>query len=186
LLAVEVADDFPALAKDGLPEVDIMGDLTVLIDEGRGFAEAVLGLTGCAALELGAEALGAGRAFWEGVGAADVQVLDFFRAEAVTARLPAILVSLSPSGLVAVPTRESGAPVQSLMPLPRFKAASPYCLMELLRLCPTPLMLLPKEETTPPAKPPALATVLETVGAMASETLLRTQPVAIMKSDEVY
>jgi hypothetical protein len=153
----------------------------LLVDEGRGFAEVVLDLTGCAALDLGVEDLGAARAFWEGVGAAGVQVLDFFKPEAVTARLPAVLVSLSPSGLVAVPTRESGAPVQSLMPLPRFKAASPYCLMELLMLCPTPLMLLPTVETTPPAKPPALATVLETVGAMASETLLRTQPVAILE-----
>lgn len=46
-------------------------------------------------------------------------------------------------------------------------------------LCPTPLILFPTVDTTSPANPPAVATVLETVGRIASDTLFKTQPVAI-------
>lgn len=44
-------------------------------------------------------------------------------------------------------------------------------------------MLLPTVQATSPANPPAEDTVLETVGAIASETLFSTQPVAILRVD---
>lgn len=47
-------------------------------------------------------------------------------------------------------------------------------------------MPLPNAVTKSPAKPPAEATVLETVGAMASDTLLSTQPVAMIEEVLVY
>lgn len=47
-------------------------------------------------------------------------------------------------------------------------------------LWPTPLMLPPTAAAASPAKPPAVDTTFETVGARASETLLSTQVVAIV------
>jgi hypothetical protein len=97
---VEVVGIF---ADEALPAVEIAADLAVLIDDGRDLTAAVLGLAGAAVFGFGAEALGAGRAFCGAEGAADVHVLDFLGAlRLVTALLPPELVSLRPSGLVAV------------------------------------------------------------------------------------
>jgi len=120
LLAVEFPEDFAEPALDGvLPAVDLTEDPVVLMDDGRGFAEAALGLTGAATFAFEVVGLGAGRAFDEAVGAAGVQVLAFFGAPGPVIPLrPPVVVSLNPSGFDAVPTRDPGALVQSLMEFP--------------------------------------------------------------------
>lgn len=179
------ADDAELLAElSAFPVFGRAGDFAMLIEEGRGFGDAVLGLTGAAVLGLETADLGAGRAFWEDAEAAGLRSTGFGTLGDVMALLPPALVSLNPRGLVAVPARPPVAPVKSLKPLPVFFAASPYRRKAPLMLSPTPLILLPTEQTTSPATPPADETILETVGASASETLLRTQPVAILKAAE--
>ena len=181
------ADDAELVAElSAFPAFDRAGDFVVLIEEGRGFGDAVLGLTGAAVLDLETAGLGAGRAFWEDVEAAGLRSIGFGTLGAVIALLPPSLVSLNPRGLVAVPARPPVAPVKSLRPLPVFFAASPYRRKVPLMLSPTPLILLPTVQTTSPATPPAVETILETVGARASETLLRTQPVAMLEIAELY
>jgi hypothetical protein len=116
LLAVEVAGDFALFLGDDLLAVDAAGYFEVLIDEGRGLAEEMLGLTGAAPLGLDVAGLGAGRAFWA---AAGVQVLGFVGALGpVMALLPPVVESLKPKGLVADCARGPGALLQFLMALP--------------------------------------------------------------------
>lgn len=155
------------LVDDVLPAVDVVGGRLVLTGDGRDLAETVLGLAGTAAFVFELAGLEVGRAFCrdEGAeGAAGAQVLALLGPPAAMARLPPVLVSLNPNGLVAVPTRDPGAPVQSLIPLPEFMAASPYRLIASLILNPTPLMLVPTALARSPAKPPAVDTVFEMVG----------------------
>ncbi len=175
-------DDAELLAELGaFPVLGRAGDFATLREEGRGFGDAVLGLTGAAVLDLETADFGAGRAFWEDAEAGGWRSIGFGTLGLVIALLPPTLLSLNPRGFVAVVARPPVAPVKSLRPLPVFFAASPYRRMVLLMLSPTPLILLPTPQTTSPATPPAVETMLETVGASASETLLRTQPVAIFR-----
>lgn len=103
MLPPEVGFDFAELTDGVLPAFVVSDGLVVFTGDGRGFAEAVLGLTGPAAFGFDAAGLGAERAFGLAAGAAGLQVLAFFGTLGpAIARLPPVVVSLRPKGLEAV------------------------------------------------------------------------------------
>ena len=120
LLALEDTGALKVLADGVLADADVARlFVAVLIDDGRDLEEVVLGLVGGTTLGVEDADLGAGRAFCGVVEAAGVHLLAFCGAAgAVRARLPPVIVSLSPSGFVAVIDRPPEAPVQSFTPLP--------------------------------------------------------------------
>lgn len=111
--------DLAELTEGDLAYVELVGDFTVLMGDGRGFAGPGTGFVVDGDLDFGAAGFEAGNAFCGAEDVEDGEEVTFFDApDPVSARFPPVAVSLNPNGLKAVPARGVEALDQSLTPFP--------------------------------------------------------------------